>query len=130
MDKMSKWIVKYRNMILAVAIVLLIPSAIGYFNTNINYDLLSYLPSTSESMKTQKILGDDFNLSSVDFLVVNNKSDQEAAKIKEEINKIDGVEKCIWRDDVLHILRSKTGNSRKHSRYALFWRQYNDDCYV
>ena len=32
MDKMSKWIVKYRNMILAVAIVLLIPSAIGYFN--------------------------------------------------------------------------------------------------
>lgn len=45
MDKMSKWIVKYRNMILAVAIVLLIPSAIGYFNTNINYDLLSYLPS-------------------------------------------------------------------------------------
>ena len=40
MDKMSKWIVKYRNMILAVAIVLLIPSAIGYFNTNINYDLL------------------------------------------------------------------------------------------
>ena len=103
MDKMSKWIVKYRNMILAVAIVLLIPSAIGYFNTNINYDLLSYLPSTSESMKTQKILGDDFNLSSVDFLVVNNKSDQEAAKIKEEINKIDGVEKCIWRDDVLDI---------------------------
>lgn len=92
MDKMSKWIVKYRNMILAVAIVLLIPSAIGYFNTNINYDLLSYLPSTSESMKTQKILGDDFNLSSVDFLVVNNKTDQEAAKIKEEINKIDGVE--------------------------------------
>ena len=44
MDKMSKWIVKYRNMILAVAIVLLIPSAIGYFNTNINYDLyLIYL---------------------------------------------------------------------------------------
>ncbi len=75
-----------------MAIVLLIPSAIGYFNTNINYDLLSYLPSTSESMKTQKILGDDFNLSSVDFLVVNNKTDQEAAKIKEEINKIDGVE--------------------------------------
>ena len=103
MDKMSKWIVKYRNMILAVAIVLLIPSAIGYFNTNINYDLLSYLPSTSESMKTQQILGDDFNLSSVDFLVVNNKTDQEAAKIKEEINKIDGVEKCIWRDDVLDI---------------------------
>ena len=80
MDKMSKWIVKYRNLILAVAIILLIPSAIGYFNTNINYDLLSYLPSTSESMKTQKILGDDFNLSSVDFLVVNIKRPQKLRK--------------------------------------------------
>lgn len=88
MDKMSKWIVKYRNLILAVAIILLIPSAIGYFNTNINYDLLSYLPSTSESMKTQKILGDDFNLSSVDFLVVNNKSDQEAAKLRKRSIKL------------------------------------------
>ena len=85
---MSKWIVKYRNLILAVAIILLIPSAIGYFNTNINYDLLSYLPSTSESMKTQKILGDDFNLSSVDFLVVNNKSDQEAAKLRKRSIKL------------------------------------------
>ena len=103
MDKISRWIVKYRNLILAVAIVLLIPSAFGYLNTNINYDLLSYLPSTSESMRTQTILGDDFNLSSVDFLVVNNKTDQEAAKIKKKINKIDGVDKCIWRDDVLDI---------------------------
>ena len=71
MDKMSKWIVKYRNLILAVAIILLIPSAIGYFNTNINYDLLSYLPSTSESMKTQQILGDDFNLSNHLFSILS-----------------------------------------------------------
>ena len=103
MEKLSKWIVKYRNVILVIAILLLIPSAYGYFKTDINYDLLSYLPASSESMKAQTILGDDFNLSSVDFLVLNNKTEHEAAEIKDKINQIDGVEKCLWRDDVLDI---------------------------
>lgn len=102
-EKLSGWIVKHRNAILFMAVLLLIPSVYGYFKTDINYDLLSYLPASSESMRAQKILGDDFNLSSVDFLVVNNKTDHEAAMIKEEINQIDGVEKCMWRDDVLDI---------------------------
>lgn len=103
MEKLSKWIVKFRNVILVVAILLLIPSVYGYLKTDINYDLLSYLPASSESMKAQDILGDEFNLSSVDFLVLNNKTEHEAAKIKDQINKIDGVEKCIWRDDVMDI---------------------------
>lgn len=107
-EKLAKWIVKFRNVILCVAVLLLIPGIYGYFRTDINYDLLSYLPSDSESMQAQRILGDDFNLSSVDFLVLNNKTDHEAAVIKEQINQIDGVEKCIWRDDVLDISIPKT----------------------
>lgn len=103
MEKLSRWIVKFRNVILVVAVLLLIPSVYGYLKTDINYDLLSYLPASSESMKAQTILGDDFNLASVDFLVLNNKTDHEAAEIKDQINQIDGVENCIWRDDVLDI---------------------------
>ena len=83
-EKLAKWIVKFRNVILCVAVLLLIPGIYGYFRTDINYDLLSYLPSDSESMQAQRILGDDFNLSSVDFLVLNNKTDHEAAVIKEQ----------------------------------------------
>ena len=55
MEKLSKWIVKFRNVILVVAILLLIPSVYGYLKTDINYDLLSYLPASSESMKAQDI---------------------------------------------------------------------------
>ena len=40
MEKISKFIVKYRNKILLIAVLLLIPSIIGYMNTNINYDIL------------------------------------------------------------------------------------------
>ena len=103
MEKLSKWIVRFRNVILVVAVLLLIPSVYGYLKTDINYDLLSYLPASSESMKAQTILGDDFNLASVDFLVLNNKTEHEAAEIKDKINKIDGVENCYWRDDVIDI---------------------------
>lgn len=82
MEKLSKWIVKFRNVILVVAILLLIPSVYGYLKTDINYDLLSYLPASSESMKAQDVLGDEFNLSSVDFLVLNNKTEHEEEKSK------------------------------------------------
>ena len=72
MEKLSQFIVKYRKVILIISILLLIPSVFGYLNTKVNYDILSYLPKDSESMKAQDILNDDFNLSSVDMLVVNN----------------------------------------------------------
>lgn len=103
MEKISNFIVKYRNKILIFAILLLIPSALGFIGTGINYDLLSYLPQEAESMEAQEILGDDFNLSSVDFLVVNGMKDKDVAELKQEVKKVDGVEKVYWRDDVLPI---------------------------
>lgn len=103
MEKISNFIVKYRNKILIFAILLLIPSTLGFIGTGINYDLLSYLPQEAESMKAQEILGDDFNLSSVDFLVVNGMKDKDVAELKQEVKKVDGVEKVYWRDDVLPI---------------------------
>ena len=42
MKKFSQFVVKARYAILIIAVLLLIPSAIGYFNTRVNYDLLYY----------------------------------------------------------------------------------------
>ena len=49
MKTISKGIVKLRFVILAVAVFLLIPSAFGYINTRVNYDILSYLPKEIET---------------------------------------------------------------------------------
>ena len=103
MKKLADFIVKYRNAILIVAVILLIPSAFGYFSTEINYDLLSYLPEDCESMIAQDILDKDFNLASVNMLVVNGMSDKQVVKLEAEIEKIDGVETVLWRDDLLDI---------------------------
>ena len=50
MVKVGKKIVKYRVVILILSVLLLIPSAMGYFGTRINYDVLTYLPENIETM--------------------------------------------------------------------------------
>ena len=44
MKKIAQAIVRLRKMILILAVLLLIPSAVGAIATRINYDILSYLP--------------------------------------------------------------------------------------
>ena len=43
MKKIAQGIVRLRKLILTVAVLLLIPSAIGAIATRINYDILTYL---------------------------------------------------------------------------------------
>ncbi len=101
MKKMADFIVKQRNKILMIAILLLIPSIIGYARTKTNYDLLSYLPQDCESMLAQNSLADDFHLASTGMLVAENIPDKNMTKLKAEIEAIDGVKQVLWRGDVL-----------------------------
>lgn len=100
MEKLSRFIVKNRNRILLIAILLIIPSIFGYIGTRVNYDILSYLPQESESMQAQNVLTDDFNLSSVDMLVVNNMSEKDMARMADDIESIEGVDKVLWKGSV------------------------------
>ncbi|MCF0246672.1 MAG: MMPL family transporter [Ileibacterium sp.] len=100
MEKLSKIIVKYRNLILLAATLLLIPCVFGYLNTRVNYDILSYLPKQSESMQAQAVLNDDFNLASTAMVVMDDATDQQVQALKDQIAKIDGVDKTLWRTDV------------------------------
>ena len=50
MVKTGKWIAKHRILIVLIGILLLIPSVIGTIKTRINYDILSYLPQSLETV--------------------------------------------------------------------------------
>ena len=60
MLKFGEKIVKLRIPILILSILLLIPAALGYFNTHVNYDILYYLPDEIDTMQGQDILMDEF----------------------------------------------------------------------
>lgn len=100
MDKVSKFIVRYRNWILLAATLLLIPSVFGYLNTRVNYDILSYLPADSPSIQAQDVLADDFNLAGTAMVILDDQPDKSAASIKDQIDEIDGVDRTLWRTDV------------------------------
>jgi hypothetical protein len=100
MKRISKWIVKYRNWILAAATLLLIPSVWGYLNTRVNYDILSYLPDSCESMVAQSYLSDDFNLAGTAMILVDDASDKEVQALKEQIDEVPGVSQTLWRSDI------------------------------
>lgn len=62
MVKVGKWIAKHKVLVLLIGLLLVIPSVIGIAETRVNYDLLSYLPDTLETVKGQDILVDEFGM--------------------------------------------------------------------
>ena len=51
MVKVGKWIAKHKVLVLLIGLLLVIPSVIGIAETRVNYDLLSYLPDTLETVR-------------------------------------------------------------------------------
>lgn len=96
MIKLGKGIVKFRIPILILAFVLLIPAGIGYLNTRVNYDILSYLPGEIETMEGQDILLDEFKTGAFSFVIVNGMPDKDLEKVVDQIEEVDHVKEVIW----------------------------------
>lgn len=99
--KFGKFITKHSRLILIISTLLLIPATIGYINTGVNYDILSYLPQNIGSTKGQAILDKKFNNAATSMLIIEKKSPQEVDEIKEKISKIDGVSDIISRSSLI-----------------------------
>lgn len=100
MKRFGKGVVKCRVLILILSVVLLVPSAIGYFNTRVNYDILSYLPDEIETMKGQEILKDDFGIGAFSLCVVEGMEDKDVCALEDKIEEIPHVKKVVWYDTI------------------------------
>ena len=103
MVKVGKKSVKFRVPILILSIILLIPAVWGYVNTRINYDVLTYLPEDIETMQGQEIMTNDFGIGAFSMLMVDGMEDKEIVKLKEKVEKVDGVENVLWYDSLADI---------------------------
>ncbi|MDU3192505.1 MAG: antibiotic ABC transporter permease, partial [Finegoldia magna] len=100
MKKFSEFIANHPKLVLLVMTLLLIPSIIGYKATTINYDILSYLPTDLKSTQGQTILDKDFKNAATGMLILKG-TDNDAEKLREEVQKIDGVEDVISKTSIL-----------------------------
>ncbi len=103
MKGFARAIVKSRFVILLVSLALLIPSGIGYLNTRVNYDILTYLPKEIDTMVGQDILMDEFGTGAFSMFMVKGMEEKDVSSLKKEIEKVDHVKKVLWYDSVMDL---------------------------
>ena len=100
MVKVGKWIAKHKYLIILISILLMIPSVIGMAKTRVNYDILSYLPDTLETIKGQDIMVDEYGMGAFSMVVVENMELKDVQKLEDAYSEIDHVKDVLWYDDV------------------------------
>ncbi len=100
-EAIGKFVVKHRILIVIASILLCIPSLFGYINTDINYDILVYLPEDIDTMKGQDILAEDFDMGSFAMCVVENMSSKDILDLEEKYKDIEGVVKVVSANDMI-----------------------------
>ena len=101
--KLGEWIARRRILILLIGALLLIPSAIGAVTTRVNYDLLSYLPDSLETVAGQDIMVDEFGKGAFSMCVIEGMSMKEVQKLADEFKQVDHVTDVLWYGEVMDI---------------------------
>ena len=101
MLKIAEKICKHKKIILAIALLLLIPSVIGMKATRINYDILAYLPDNVDTVQGENILTNEFNMGSYSIVITENMSTKDIQKLEDKFKQLDNVEKVVSVADLL-----------------------------
>ncbi|MBQ3341373.1 MAG: MMPL family transporter [Kiritimatiellae bacterium] len=92
----SKAVVRLRVPIIILALILLVPSAIGMALTRVNYDLLTYLPDEIDTMIGQDRLMEDFGKGAFSFIVVEGMPEEDVAVLRDRVEQVPHVDSAIW----------------------------------
>ena len=105
MEKVARFIVKRRNQIGLLFIVMIIVSVLLIPMVRINYDLSEYVPDSEKAKQGLNIVKEEFGMQSFARVMLNDVTLVQAKEIKDQIAKIDGVDMVIWLDDSVDINR-------------------------
>ena len=92
---MEKFIVKHRKFILALAVILIVPALIGMFNTRINYDLLTYLPDSMETVQGQDELLNDFGKGAFAIVITEDLDDAAEQSLENDLKQFPHVDTVV-----------------------------------
>lgn len=136
MEKISKFVIKRPILIIVLSLILLIPSLVGYVFTEVNYNILSYLPEKLDSVKGQQVLTDVYDIESTTMVIVEDMQPKKVVQLKNKIAAIDNVASVLWYDDLIDtsipsnilpdeirsVFYSKDGN------YTMMFVSYTPEC--
>ncbi len=136
MERIAKLVTEKPKKIIIIALLLIIPCLFGYIFTEVNYDILSYLPDRIDSVKGEKVLSEVYNVDSTTMVIVKNMPAKTVVDLKEKISDIDSVSAVLWSDDVIdttipfNILPDEIRNIfySQSGEYTMMFVQFDPDC--
>ena len=102
-EKIAHKLTRKPRLVAAIAVLMLIPSIIGFAATRINYDILSYLPQDLPSSQGEQLLEDPFQMAATSMLVVDGMPAGYTNDLLNAIRDVPGVSNAIWISNLVGI---------------------------
>ena len=103
LHKIAHKLTRKPRLVALVALLLLIPSALGCICTRVNYDILSYLPEELGSVQGERLLEDPFHDAATSMLIVDGMPAAYTNDLLNSIKTIPGVSNAVWISNVIGI---------------------------
>ena len=102
-EKIAHKLTRKPKLVAVTAVLMLIPSIIGYAATRINYDILSYLPQDLPSSQGEQLLEDPFQMAATSMLIVEGMPAGYTNKLIQDIKDVPGVSSAVWISNLVGI---------------------------
>lgn len=99
--KLARFIAKNAVPIIVACAILCVPALIGFITTEVNYDILTYLPQDLNSMKGEAILDKEFGDAAISILVLESMDAKDVVALEAKIREVPGVSAVLGANDVL-----------------------------
>ncbi len=93
-----------RILVVVFVVCLAGASVFGYLNTKVNFNMSTYLPQDSETIKGLDKLESDFGSASYARIMLKGLDINNAAAYKKQFAAVEGVNYTMWLDDILNML--------------------------
>ena len=103
LEKIAHSLSRKPKLVALIAVALLLPSAIGYAATRVNYDILTYLPQDLESAQGMNLLEEPFQMAATSMLIVEDMPAGYTNSLINEIKDVPGVSSAVWISNMVGI---------------------------
>ncbi len=103
LDRIAHLLTRKPKLVALIAAALLIPSAMGYLGTQVNYDILTYLPQDLESSQGERLLEEPFHMAATSMLIVEGMPAAYTNDLINAIKDVPGVSNAVWLSNAVGI---------------------------
>ena len=95
LDRIARLVTRKPKLVVLIALILLVPSLIGYAATRVNFDVLSYIPQDLDSVEGEHLLEEPFHMAATAQLIVEDMPADYVAQLQTAVEEVPGVSRVL-----------------------------------